>query len=183
MPDTFRDMRCKYTNKKRNCQRLTTFFIRKQAQDLTNINFTVCNSLNLPSASVHKSKQKNRACRRTFHTSGKESKYSGAKSAPFFHSMVLYITVNCLKSSRSFCSSKTLPFNDLNSLFFLLSMSRTRIWSSPTPSSSRCCRNSFFRRNDLPDRRSPVIILMSHGSTGLYSCFYLLSCFTKICHL
>lgn len=36
-----------------------------------------------------------------------------------------------------------------------------KIWSSCTPSYSRCWRKSFFSRNDLPERRNPVIIFMS----------------------
>lgn len=35
------------------------------------------------------------------------------------------------------------------------------IWSSATPSSSKCWRKSFFSRKDLPERRSPVTIFIS----------------------
>ena len=48
-----------------------------------------------------------------FYASGKESRYSGAKSAPFSHSMVLYFTVNRLKKFKSFRGSNTLPFNEV----------------------------------------------------------------------
>ena len=44
-----------------------------------------------------------------FYASGKESRYSGAKSAPFSHSMVLYFTVNRLKKFKFFRGSNTLP--------------------------------------------------------------------------
>ncbi len=47
-----------------------------------------------------------------FYASGKDSRYSGAKSAPFSHSIVLYFTVNRLKKFRSFSGSNTLPFNE-----------------------------------------------------------------------
>lgn len=46
------------------------------------------------------------------HASGNESKYSGAKSAPFSHSMVLYFTAKRLKKSKFFSGSKTMPFNE-----------------------------------------------------------------------
>ena len=35
------------------------------------------------------------------------------------------------------------------------------IWSSETPSSSKCRRKSFFNKKDLPERRNPVIIFIS----------------------
>ena len=35
------------------------------------------------------------------------------------------------------------------------------IWSSCTPSSNKCLRKSVFKRKDLPERRNPVMILIS----------------------
>ena len=43
---------------------------------------------------------------------GNVNRYSGAKSAPFSHSTVLYFTENFLKKSKSFRGSNTIPLSD-----------------------------------------------------------------------
>ena len=43
---------------------------------------------------------------------GNANRYSGAKSAPFSHSTVLYFTEKLLKKSKSFRGSNTIPFSD-----------------------------------------------------------------------
>ena len=45
-------------------------------------------------------------------TLGKANRYSGAKSAPFSHSTVLYFTENLLKKFKSLRGSNTIPFSD-----------------------------------------------------------------------